>query len=241
MADTYPFPDNKLPICVDVGANVGAFSLPMSYYCDKVISIEPFKENYDYMVSMIEKYEIDNIIPINKAIYPSDGKIVEMSVVEENTDSKDITCIEKRDDMVPLGSVETISLDSIIRDYGEIDYMKVDCEGCEWDLLYGTDLSKVKTIVAEIHRGYIGDDNKVKLLDYLNKEYDVSYAYHQEYSSPSFEPTEFLFRRKDTPKYENNIFVRFAVNNPTIGILSPECPIKFNNWIRTCGVFMQPT
>ena len=124
VADTYPFPDIKLPVCLDVGANVGAFSLPMSFYCDKVISIEPFKENYDYMVSMIDKYDRNNIIPINKAIYPSDGEIVEMSVVENNTDSKDITCIGKRDDMVSLGSVETISLESIIEEYGEIDYMK---------------------------------------------------------------------------------------------------------------------
>ena len=134
VMDTYPPPNSKIGTCLDVGANVGAFSLIFSFYCEKVISIEPFKENYDYMVSMIEKYSIDNIIPINKAIYPSDGEIVEMSVVENNTDSKDITCIGKRDDMVSLGSVETISLESIIEEYGEIDYMKVDCEGCEWDL-----------------------------------------------------------------------------------------------------------
>ena len=205
VMETYPFPDTKIPLCLDVGANVGAFSLVFSYYCDKVISLEPFKENYDYMVSMIEKYSIDNIIPINKAIYPSDGKIVEMSIVKENTDSKDITCIEKKSGMVSLGSVETISLESIIKEYGDIDYMKVDCEGCEYDLLYDTDLSKVKSIVTEIHGGFIGSDNKRKLIEYLNKEYDVTYEYHQEYSPTNFEPTEFVFRRENTTKYENNI------------------------------------
>lgn len=241
VADTYPFPDIKLPVCLDVGANVGAFSLPMSFYCDKVISIEPFKENYDYMVSMIDKYDRNNIIPINKAIYPSDGEIVEMSVVENNTDSKDITCIGKRDDMVSLGSVETISLESIIEEYGEIDYMKVDCEVCEWDLLYGKDLSKVKAIVTEIHPGYIGgEDNKDKLLDYLNKEFDISHYMYQEFRPPSFKPTEFLFRRQDTTKYENNMVIRFAAHNPKVAILSPECPKRFNEWIKMCGMFVQP-
>jgi len=239
VMETYPFPDTKIPLCLDVGANVGAFSLVFSYYCDKVISLEPFKENYDYMVSMIDKHSIDNIIPINKAIYPSDGEMVEMSVVKENTDSKDITCVEKKPGMVSLGSVETISLESIIKEYGEIDYMKVDCEGCEYDLLYNTDLSKIKSIVTEVHGGFIGRDNKVKLIQYLNEEYDVTYEYHQEYSPNDFEPTEFVFRRKNTTNYENNIFIRFATHNPNVLATSPEFPNRFSNFVNTCSLFVK--
>ena len=66
VMDTYPPPNEKVGTCLDIGSNVGAFSIPMSNYCEKIISIEPFKENYDYMVSKIEHYGIDNIIPINK-------------------------------------------------------------------------------------------------------------------------------------------------------------------------------
>ena len=132
-----------------------------------------------------------------------------------------------------------MNCERLIEEYGEIDYMKVDCEGCEWDLLYEKDLSKIKTIVTEIHHGYIGDNNKVKLLDYLNKEYDTVYNYHQEYSPKGFEPTEFLFRRKGTPSYENNIFIRFATLNPNVEVLTSECPDIFNNWIRTCQYLLQ--
>ena len=273
VLDTYPFPDNRIPLCVDVGANVGAFSLAMSYYCDKVISIEPFKENYDYMVSMIQKYDrgfhttgalamMDEsskgeIIPINKAISSESGKMINMSIPETSEDSGAISCTEKdwvketKDKgIVKLGSVETISLEDIIKEHGEIDYMKVDCEGCEWDLLYGKDLSKIKMIVTEIHPMYIGNDKYEKLIGYLNNEYDVNYVYHQEYKYKknsageyddprlaSSQDTEFVFRREGTSNYENNIYVRFVVNNPNMQVL----PKKFNNWIRTCGVFIQPT
>ena len=238
VMDTYPPPNTKIGTCLDVGANVGAFSLIFSFYCDKVIAIEPFKENYDYMVKKIEDYGIDNIIPINKAIHPSDGKSVEMSVGEENTDSKDITCIEMPPGTVSLGSVQTVSLESIIEEYGEIDYMKVDCEGCEWDLLYGKDLSKIKTIVTEIHGGFIGEENKVKLVDYLKKEYDFTYPYHLEYW-PNFDFTEFVFRREGTPDYKHNIFIRFATLHPHVEVLTPECPNSINNWIRTCQYLLQ--
>ena len=188
-----------------------------------------------------EKYIIQskNIIPINKAIQPSDGKRVEMSVSSsEESISGDITCVEMPSGMTSLGSVQTISLESIIEEYGEIDYMKVDCEGCEWDLLYEKDLSKIKTIVTEIHAGFIGKENKVKLVDYLKKEYDFNYSYHMEYW-PNFDFAEFVFHREGTPNYKNNIFIRFATLNPSIEVLTPECPDIFNNWVRTCQYLLQ--
>ena len=50
----YPWPPYRMKQCLDVGGNVGAFSLLVSEYCDRVISIEPFKENYDFMNNKIE-------------------------------------------------------------------------------------------------------------------------------------------------------------------------------------------
>ena len=237
--DTYPPPSERVDTCVDIGSNVGAFSIPMSNYCEKIISIEPFKENYDYMVSKIEHYGIDNIIPINKAISPKSGEMVEMRVSSEESTSGDITCSKlDGEGYTSLGSVETISLNDIINEHGEIDYMKVDCEGCEWDLLYNKDLSKIKMIVIEIHSGFIGKDKRDKLVNYLTSEFTHKYVYHQEYKYAktrggdyedprlaSMEDSEFIFRREGTPKYEDNIYIKFRALN------KPNGPIQ-REWLK---------
>jgi len=238
VMDTYPPPSERIGTCLDVGANVGAFSLVFSNYCDKVISIEPYKENYNYMISKIEHYGIDNVIPINKAIFPESGKKVEMRVLSEGTDSKDITINEKKDwgkdytgrGTINLGSVETISLEDIIKEHGEIDYMKVDCEGCEWDLLYNRDMSKVKMVVTETHPGYIGEEKYNKLIDYLTNEFDVKYTYHEEYKHQdpvisNIKDVEFIFRREGTPKYEDNIYIKFKA------LRKPNGPIQ-KEWLK---------
>ena len=193
---SYPFPDKFLDTCIDIGGNVGAFSVLFSNYCKKVISVEPYKPNYDYMDNIIKKFNITNVETVNKAISDVDGKALEMSVgAGDKVDSGDISCVEKKGGMVSLGSVETVSLESIMGEYESIDYIKVDCEGCEYDLLYGKDLSKLNCLVVETHGGFIGGDNEKDLLKYLGDNFKHSYSNTEQMGKT------YIFYNDDQPNY----------------------------------------
>ena len=184
--ETYPTPSPKpgtrIGYCVDVGANVGAFSILFSKYCDKVIAIEPYKPNYDFMVNKIKELKIDNIITYNKAISSKDGEIIDMNITTHESDSKDISTANPEQwenhyskDVINLGSVETISYSYIHKNYPHIGYMKVDCEGCEYDFLMGSPLKNVQLLTLEVHSGYIGKKKKIELLNYLETQFKTMF------------------------------------------------------------------
>jgi FkbM family methyltransferase len=253
---TYPFPDTKLKTCVDIGGNVGAFSVIFSNYCEKVISVEPFKENFDYMEKKIKDLGITNVLTINKAVSKTDGETVPMNVRKENTDSKDISCFDTdyEGETVNLGEIETISLDYLVDKFGEIDYLKVDCEGCEYNFLYGQNLDKIKSIITEVHGGFVGDSGKTTLLGYLDENFDESYPKAVSEDNPKefvkdidgnttdkfhyahqLYPHEFIFRKIDTPNYKDLLFVRYSTFNPdNEGLLPPI----FEKHLAICKKYM---
>jgi len=169
---SYPWPPSRMKQCLDVGGNVGAFSLLVSEYCDQVISFEPYKPNYDFMNNKIKELGITNIVTYNKALHNTHNIDLTMTVLKEGTDSKDIsTTKHSHGKTVKLGNTKTFGVSNLMEQYSEIDYMKVDCEGCEYDILMNQDLSKVKILVLEIHGGYIGNDKTTELLDYLKSQF----------------------------------------------------------------------
>jgi FkbM family methyltransferase len=177
---SYPWPSTRMDCCLDVGANVGAFSALISKYCDQVISFEPYTPNYNFMTELLKVNNIDNVRVYNKALHHTHGIDVNMTVLKENSDSKDIsTTPNSYGDNVELGSVKTVSFSNVISEYPEIDYIKVDCEGCEYDILMGQDLSKIKCLVVEIHGGYIGMKKSRELINYLGTQFKNIHNHHE--------------------------------------------------------------
>jgi hypothetical protein len=66
-----------------------------------------------------------------------------------------------------------------MNEYPEIDYIKVDCEGCEYDILMGQDLSKIKVLVVEVHGGYIGMKKARELINYLGTQFKNIHNHHE--------------------------------------------------------------
>jgi hypothetical protein len=56
-------------IIVDAGAHVGLFSLVASAFAGKVIAVEPSKVNYHLLVTNLSVNSINNVTPVNKALY----------------------------------------------------------------------------------------------------------------------------------------------------------------------------
>ncbi len=145
---------------VDVGANVGTFSWMAGQLAENIISIEPCRNTYDEMyLNLSEAYGEQfsgRFTTLQKAVGSSSGKKVYMhhAPSEQSGDA--------RSSDTPGGEeVETICLADILpmTKKGVINYLKVDCEGAEYDFLIGADLSKVGYIEVEVHSPPNGDES----------------------------------------------------------------------------------
>ena len=131
-------------VIVDVGACVGLFSChALDKGASKVYMIEPNREYLKVAMKNTADYVIDNIespvVPVHAAIQTHDGH------------SKQIY------DADIAGEYKKYTFSRFIEDYGikKIDFLKIDCEGGEYNILTKENLDfiskHVKHMAIEVH------------------------------------------------------------------------------------------
>ena len=158
----------KNMVCLDVGANIGYYSTLFSNLIGndgKIISIEPSPVNFQYLEQNLELQNLKNFILLNIACGDS-NKHVDFHLNQSGNKSK-IVSDENSDDII---SVEVKTLDELSQDLKleQIDYLKIDVEGYEWEFINGAKktIENFKpTIQIEFHRS-IGKKLK-EITDFL--------------------------------------------------------------------------
>jgi len=146
---------------VDIGMNIGDSAIYFAKRgAKRVIGLEPDKESFDLAVKNIEDNKVTDIVkPLNKAIntrnedislkvwnnFPGSNSLVEYNTKSRNSKFRIIT-------------VNGIKLEDVIDMFEErqIGLLKMDCEGCEYDILNAVSkeyLSRISAIIMEYHNG----------------------------------------------------------------------------------------
>jgi len=130
---------------IDLGANVGMFSIYASLHGAKVIyAFEPNMENYEKLIEFTKDFS--NIICINKAVHKPGVK----RVFSEG--EKGISTVKEGD---VENSVDCVTLEEVLDEVkDEKLILKIDVEGAEYDILYNCPtekMSRFETIYAEFH------------------------------------------------------------------------------------------
>lgn len=151
-------------IVVDLGANIGAFTLmAASMGASRVYAVEPNADNCKYLNLNIAQNNFEHRIQvIPKAIWTSnktikmddldrDSRIDQVSHLESNY-SKEVTHYESPASF----TASTITLDQLIVDntISEIDFLKMDIEWSEYELIPSWSdetMRKIKFIAMEFH------------------------------------------------------------------------------------------
>ncbi|MGB9778751.1 MAG: FkbM family methyltransferase [Candidatus Bathyarchaeales archaeon] len=133
---------------VDAGAHVGLFSLLASTFAKKVISLEPHPVNFKLLQLNLNTNGIRNVIPINKALWSEsknltlfEGEHTGAHTVLKNVNNKRF-------------NVSSTTLSEIIDEFGEIDLLKMDMEGAEFEVLNklnGKIAANIKNMIVECH------------------------------------------------------------------------------------------
>jgi FkbM family methyltransferase len=133
------FSDKKSNM-LDIGGDIGTWSVGLSKYFNKVITFEPNIDHYNTILKNLELNKIDNVETYNKACSSTMGKC-NMTTIHQNT-------VDINQD----GGVDMVKLDDFIND--DISFIKIDVEGHEFEVLKGCEkiiLKNKPIIYLETH------------------------------------------------------------------------------------------
>lgn len=165
---------------IDIGASTADSSI---YFAIKgareVYAVEPMKESFDIALYNVQLNNLESKVHLINAALSSKPGRVDLIVSSQNPNANSISPTET----VKRGGINfdskrvinSISLRDIVSQYNlsKIDLLKMDCEGCEYEVIQSIDektISLIDNIILEFHDG-------VKFLaNFLEKQgYNVKY------------------------------------------------------------------
>lgn len=129
----------KKGVALDVGANVGLWTKDLCKNFNKVIAFEPVDKFRDCLMRNVTA---DNL-EIKTCALGAEDTMINMIVTAENTGHSHVDASSHG-----TGSIPMFKLDSL--DLEPFDYMKIDCEGYEYNILVGAEqtIKKYKPVVV---------------------------------------------------------------------------------------------
>ncbi|MGE5350027.1 MAG: FkbM family methyltransferase [Actinomycetota bacterium] len=135
---------------VDAGAFIGASSVWFSqrYPEAVIIAFEPEESNFEMLKKNTTEYK--NIIPVHAALFPEDTALK----IKDPDAEKYAFRVERV--TAGISGINGITVDSVMNYFGlpQIDILKMDIEGAEYDIFSSTDtgwLHRVGVLVIELH------------------------------------------------------------------------------------------
>lgn len=147
-------PITKDSIVVDVGAHIGSFSIMAAKSAYKVLAFEPEPNNYRMLKKNMERNHLKNMSIFEMAVSGISG--YQDIYTYQGGSSADYSLYKRGITNIKTGRIPTISVEDIIRreDLPRIDFLKLDCEGAEHDILRNISFetaAKILGIAMETH------------------------------------------------------------------------------------------
>lgn len=163
-------------ICLDIGANVGNFFNKHADFFSCIHYYEPVNENWE----LCQEKQHGHVTGFKEVVLGKDLLSVRMAVHKSGdsgscrVDTNHGDWVETLDYTLFSVSLETC-LSRIFKETkrSELDYLKMDCECSEYEILMNKDLSKIKYIALEIHN-QLGEEKYTELWNYIETTHTPS-------------------------------------------------------------------
>jgi FkbM family methyltransferase len=176
--ETYILRAVKFDQCVDVGAHAGTYSILLSHNSDRVYAFEPTGHSFD----ILQALNIPNVSVYNLALGSESGEMeISLPRVGGETDFALATLrplSAHEYDKVDIQKVRIAKFDDFANeiDFVRIDFVKIDVEGFEMQVLQGMQRlveSKKPALLIEIERRH--NPNYRDVFDYLAGRHYAAY------------------------------------------------------------------
>jgi FkbM family methyltransferase len=142
-------------VVVDIGANIGSFSVYAAWLepTARVLAVEPLQDNYSLLKRNAERNRLGNLETFRCGVM---GKAGEITIYHGSASAEGSSSVVKSDavDETLSEKVPCISFAELLDKVPRVDFLKVDCEGAEFDFIPeapSSALKKVRKIAMEWH------------------------------------------------------------------------------------------
>lgn len=150
------FDINETDTIIDIGGHIGSFSVYAASQAKKgrVFIFEPLTENFAAIKKNIRLNRIKNIHPIQLAVASKKGTQKFYVFDDENSGTSNLYKLDNGHEI----KVKTITLPEVIKKHKikRIDFMKIDCEGAEYEILFTLPkeiIDSIGKVSMEYHEG----------------------------------------------------------------------------------------
>lgn len=140
---------------IDVGANIGAFSVYAAKLVarGRVIAFEPASDNFELLSRNAALNGLANLTPVRAAVA---GKTGTLTLFRASGSGAHSTTAGRLAVTTGTETVEALSLADVFQRYGieRCNLLKLNCEGAEFEILYGAPdaiLERIDRIAMEYH------------------------------------------------------------------------------------------
>jgi FkbM family methyltransferase len=133
---------------VDVGANLGRYEVLLGKNYERIIAIEPSPENMSFLKRNAANVKAKNIEYLQCAVSSQNGNAT--LFYGEHCGANTLMSADLNAEGL---QVKTVTLDTLLKEEDNVDLVKVDVEGAEWEVLAGSKevLPKIKRWLVEVH------------------------------------------------------------------------------------------
>lgn len=144
---------------IDIGAGLGDFAVMTAkeHPTCRVVAFEPFPESFKLLEQNIQLNRVENVTALPIAIGSKSGSLTLSTTGEavQHTTTESVVSGAASSTI----TVESLSLDDALQrcEIDRCDFLKMDCEGSEFDILLNTNpatLQRIKRICLEYHDGF---------------------------------------------------------------------------------------
>lgn len=178
----YKFLDIENENVIDIGTNIGDSTIYFAVNnAKRVLGLEPYPHSFLLASENIKMNNLEEKITLLNAGYGEDGLIKVQSDLQ-NTHGTDLKPSNEGT------KIRTISLKTLLKEYDyENPVLKMDCEGCEYNLLKEDNetLKKLKRIQIEYHYGYEELKKRLEDAGFSVSFTKPSHIYNKDASNPN--------------------------------------------------------
>jgi FkbM family methyltransferase len=159
------FEIKKEDIVIDIGSHVGYFTIyaAKNAHQGTIYSIEPHRESFEILKKNLKLNNLINVKPFHAAI----SNVTEQITLYIDKNNQIGNSIFKTDEITTEEKVDSFSLGDFVKSnkIEKINFLKIDCEGAEFEILLNLDRELIKNIdriSMEVH-----ENSNTKSIDEL--------------------------------------------------------------------------